>query len=167
MFIYPFLLIYTLPMIITTHTKQQEEHIRQRPQVGIGVLVIRNNTVLLGKRKNAHGNGYWAPPGGHLEFGETFQECAQREVLEETGMHITKIHQGPITNDIFYKEGKHYVSIFMIAYNTRETPRVIEPDKCDNWCWFAFDQLPSPLFLPLQQLTEKQNLKTLVNTYTL
>jgi 8-oxo-dGTP diphosphatase len=137
-----------------------------KPQVGIGVLIIRNSKVLLGKRKNAHGNGCWGPPGGHLEFAETFEECAQREVLEETGMHITQIFQGPTTNDIFYTEGKQYVSIFMIAYNTQETPCAIEPNKCECWQWFNFDKLPNPLFLPLQNLLEKQNLTSLIAQYT-
>jgi 8-oxo-dGTP diphosphatase len=154
--------MYTMSASITTPVTQTHKTIHQRPQVGIGVLIIRDNKVLLGKRKSAHGHGCWGPPGGHLEFAETFQECAQREVLEETGMHVTQIFQGPTTNDIFYNEGKQYVSIFMIAYNTREIPRVTEPDKCECWHWFAFDQLPNPLFLPLQNLLEKQSLTSLI-----
>ncbi len=43
----------------------------KRPLVGIAVLVINDNRVLLGKRKNAHGSGTWAFPGGHLEFNES------------------------------------------------------------------------------------------------
>jgi 8-oxo-dGTP diphosphatase len=43
---------------------------KQRPAVGIGVLVRHNGKILLGKRKGSHGRRTWAPPGGHLEFEE-------------------------------------------------------------------------------------------------
>ncbi len=52
-------------------------------KVGIGVIVYQDNNVLLGKRKNSHGHGQWALPGGHLEFGETPEQCTIREVKQE------------------------------------------------------------------------------------
>jgi 8-oxo-dGTP diphosphatase len=36
-----------------------------RPKVGVGVCIVKDNKVLLGKRKNSHGDGTWAFPGGH------------------------------------------------------------------------------------------------------
>lgn len=56
------------------------------PKVGVAVFVISDSKIVLGKRKNAHGQGAWASPGGHLEFGETLEACAKRELLEETGL---------------------------------------------------------------------------------
>lgn len=58
------------------------------PGLGVGVLVIENGRVLLGKRKGSHGAGTWSAPGGHLEYGESIENCAEREVLEETGLRI-------------------------------------------------------------------------------
>ncbi|MEK6901677.1 MAG: NUDIX domain-containing protein, partial [Nanoarchaeota archaeon] len=80
------------------------------PQVGVGVLIVKNNKVLLGKRKNAHGEGTWCPPGGHLEFGESFEDCARRETFEETGISIKNIRFITATNDIFSEE-KHYITL--------------------------------------------------------
>jgi 8-oxo-dGTP diphosphatase len=60
----------------------------ERPRVGIGVIILKNGRVLLGKRKSSHGTGTWHFPGGHLEFGESLEDCSRREVLEETGMKI-------------------------------------------------------------------------------
>lgn len=126
-----------------------------RPKVGIGVIIIKDNQILLGKRQNAHGAGYWAPPGGHLEFGESFEECAKREVLEETGLYIKNVIQGPITNDIFLGENKHYITIFMIAQYTQGEPQLLEPDKCEGWYWCDINNLPNPLFLSFDNLLKQ------------
>ena len=56
------------------------------PRIGVGCVVERNGLVLLGQRKGAHAEGFWAFPGGHLEFGETVEACARRELVEETGL---------------------------------------------------------------------------------
>lgn len=57
--------------------------------VGVGVFVVRDDkTFLMGKRQNAHGHDSWSVPGGWLEFGETWEDAAKREVLEETGLKI-------------------------------------------------------------------------------
>lgn len=55
-------------------------------KVGVGVLVVKGNKVLLGKRKNAHGADEYGGPGGHLEYGETIEQTALREIGEECGI---------------------------------------------------------------------------------
>ena len=127
---------------------------RNRPLVGVGVVVIQDNKVLLGKRKNAHGEGEWAFPGGHLEYGEQVETCARREVLEETGLHLTSCYAGPYTNTVFHSHQRHYITLIMIAESPEGQPVNREPDKCDHWQWFRWDDLPSPLFLPLKHLIQ-------------
>ncbi len=116
------------------------------PRIGVGVCVIKDGKVLLGKRLNAHGEGTWAFPGGHLEFGETVTECAVREVMEETGMRIGNIRRGPFSEDFFLEQGKHYITLVMIADWQAGEPVLREPHKCTQWAWFEWDQLPEPLF---------------------
>jgi 8-oxo-dGTP diphosphatase len=58
------------------------------PRVGIGAITIHEGRVLLVKRGAEPSRGLWAIPGGTLELGETMQECAAREILEETGITI-------------------------------------------------------------------------------
>ena len=130
----------------------------KRPLVGIAVIVLKGNRILLGKRKNSHGTGTWALPGGHLEFNESIEACAAREVLEETGIRIKNLRHGPHTNDIFKKEGKHYVTLFVVADHDSGTPVVKEPRKCEKWEWFEWPPDVQPLFLPLKNLL-KQNFK--------
>ncbi len=122
------------------------------PRVGVGVIVIRGGKVLLGMRKNSHGAGTWSLPGGHLEWGESVEQCAAREVFEETGIRITRPKLGPYTNDIFRPEGRHYITLYAIATESEGTEQVREPGKCAGWAWFPWDKLPAPLFLPLKNL---------------
>ena len=121
--------------------------------VGVGVIILRDGKVLLGERAGAHGAGTWALPGGHLEFGETVADCARREVLEETGLALHDIASAPYTSDVFAVEGRHYVTLFVTAQATGE-PTVLEPAKCLGWQWFHWEQLPKPLFAPLQTLRD-------------
>ena len=124
----------------------------KRPAVGIGVIVVRDGRVLIGKRKGSHGEGSWAFPGGHLEFRETWEQCAKREVLEETGIEIRNLRFGTATNDIFEKEDRHYITVFMVADYDSGTLEIKEPQKCEKWEWFSWDALPRPLFIPFQNL---------------
>lgn len=124
----------------------------KRPLIGVAVVVIREGRILLGKRKNAHGAGTWQLPGGHLEFNESIEACARREVFEETGLHVDDLVRGPYTNDIFEDEGKHYVTLFVIARRCDGEPVLKEPQKCDRWDWFSWNDLPAPKFLPLSSL---------------
>ena len=130
--------------------------ISNRPKVGVGVIIIKDNKVLLGKRKGSHGAGSWSFPGGHLEFNEEIEECAVREVREETGIEIKNIRRLTFTNDIFEKEKKHYVTLFVISDYASGKVKVMEPEKCEKWEWFEWDKLPKPLFIPIQNLL-KQN----------
>src|SRR3989344_844333 len=128
---------------------------QQFPKIGVGVLILKDNKVLLGKRISTHGKNTWAPPGGHLEFNEQIEECAIREVKEETNLEIKNLRIGPITNDIHKDEDKHYVTIFVISEYKSGNVKLMEPEKCEQWNWFEWSNLPQPLFLPLQNLIKQ------------
>ena len=55
------------------------------PKVAAGVLIVRDERVLLVKRAIEPGYGKWTFPGGHVDRGETVEEAALRETLEECG----------------------------------------------------------------------------------
>jgi len=97
----------------------------------------------MGKRKGSHGAGTWALPGGHLEFEESFEECARREVLEETGLNVDSLRFLTATNDVMQAERKHYITIFMVCCvaNDDAEPQILEPDKCESWEWVVWESM--------------------------
>ncbi|HUD06214.1 MAG TPA: NUDIX hydrolase [Candidatus Saccharimonadales bacterium] len=125
-------------------------------RIGIGVFIFKDGKFLMGRRKGSHGDGHWSIPGGHLEFGETFEDTASREVLEETGLEIRNVRFGAVTNDYFKDEGKHYVTIWVLSDWASGKEQLTEPDKFIEMQWRDFDNLPTPLFLPWQQLLSSQ-----------
>jgi 8-oxo-dGTP diphosphatase len=129
-------------------------------RVGIGVLVFKDGKILLSKRKGAHGAGEYAFPGGHLEYMESFAECARREVKEETGMEIDDIKFQFVGNVKDYAP-RHYVHIGLTSEWKSGEPKVMEPDKSESWDWYDLENLPEPLFAPcvlqIEVLKTKQN----------
>jgi 8-oxo-dGTP diphosphatase len=121
------------------------------PKVGVACFVWKDDKFLMGKRFGAHGEGTWSIPGGHLEFGESWEDAARREVLEETGMEITNLRFVAVTNDIFNFEQKHYITIWLAADWLANEPVITEPDKYVDQQWCDFGSLPSPLFEPCWQ----------------
>lgn len=113
-------------------------------RVGIGVMLVDGNNVLLGKRKGSHGAGQWAFPGGHLEYGESFEACARRELAEELGEGVKfgPLEVVSVINTTEYMP-KHYVDIGMVAAYQDGTPLIMEPDKCDGWHWVPVDEILS------------------------
>ncbi len=129
-------------------------------KIGIGVMIFKDGKVLLGKRNGSHGAGEHAFPGGHLEYLESFEECARRETREETGIEIKNIHFQFLTNVIKYAP-KHYVHIGLIADCESGEPQVLEPEKCESWSWYDLESLPTPMFemckLAFRALKENKN----------
>jgi 8-oxo-dGTP diphosphatase len=70
-------------------------------------------------REISYDTGTCARPGGHPNFGQSFETCARREVLEETGLHVKadNVRFLTATNDVMASELKHYVAIFMCFHS--------------------------------------------------
>ncbi|MBI2482041.1 MAG: NUDIX domain-containing protein [Candidatus Vogelbacteria bacterium] len=63
----------------------------KQTRVGVGVFIFKEGKFLMLKRANSHRSGSWSVPGGHLEYGESFENTAKREVLEEAGIKIKNL----------------------------------------------------------------------------
>jgi 8-oxo-dGTP diphosphatase len=129
----------------------------QNPQVGVAVIITKDDQVLLMKRKGPHGQGTWSTPGGHLDFGETPEQCAAREAKEEVGLDVVDIRFRAVTNDVFDITGRHYITIWMDGRTLPNDPIIAAEDEVAEIGWFAWGALPSPLFLPLENLLKENS----------
>ena len=71
-----------------------------RPIVGIGIVVIKDDTVLLVRRGKPPNIGSWTLPGGAQEVGETTEDAARRELLEETGLEVGPMYFAATVDNI-------------------------------------------------------------------
>lgn len=120
----------------------------ERPKVGLGVILVNSDgKVLVGKRKGSHAQKY-SIPGGHLDLGETFEQCAVREMKEETDLGIADPKVIAVTNNLetYKEEGKHYISVVVLVKEYSGELKLMEPEKCEEWLWVDPKNLPQPHF---------------------
>ena len=184
----------------TTATKKDTMALpgSQVVRVGVGVIVKdpsspldpRSARIFAGVRKNSHGAGKLALPGGHLEMYESFVDCAIREVKEECDLDLdaNSLRVGHVTNDPMPNEHKHYVTIFMIGeclpltddggsgggrdgdgghpMHHHQQPKTMEPHKCEGWNSYTWEDLKAiqqegKLFGPLHRVLDEEPPKVL------
>jgi 8-oxo-dGTP diphosphatase len=143
-----------------------------RPLVGVGVLITDSvnhpGRLLVGERLGSHGAKTFATPGGHLEFGEGWAECASREVKEETNLDLIDLEHVSTQNNVFAEVSKHYVTLFMHGrISPQSAPlQLMEPEKCREWIWISWADLKRKaasgeimVFPPLRSLLNDQKFK--------
>jgi 8-oxo-dGTP diphosphatase len=122
--------------------------------VSAGAMIFNDKGELfLAKRSQNCKNerGHWETPGGSVEFGETLKQATKREILEEYGIQIELIEQFPAADHLIPTEKQHWVATtFLARLKPGRTPRIMEPNKCDEIGWFKLDSLPQPLSLITQ-----------------
>jgi ADP-ribose pyrophosphatase YjhB (NUDIX family) len=121
---------------------------RAKFPVTVHLLFFREGQVLLLRRLNTgFEDGNYSVPAGHLDGGETVRMAAQREVLEETDVHIevediafaTVMHRK--SDDTLSGTGER-VDFFVHVNAWNGEPFNAEPDKCDELRWCDVDALP-------------------------
>ncbi|KAF5858658.1 Nudix hydrolase 15, mitochondrial [Aspergillus alliaceus] len=138
----------TLPeQALAENAKPKDEKFKGRfgvVRTGVNVLLFdEKGRFVMGIRKGSHGANTWGLPGGHIDLRESFEDCAIRELDEETGLAIVNIKFLTVTNDVFEEAGKHYTTNFLVAQAKYKYPSavVLEPKKCERWEWFTWKEV--------------------------
>jgi len=113
---------------------KDDRHYPSRPVVGVGVVIWREDKVLLVKRGAAPRKGEWGLPGGMQKLGETILAAAVREVREETGLDISPLGiitaLDAMTHDDENKLEFHY-TVIEVAAESREGEAKATDDATD------------------------------------
>ncbi|PDT37630.1 DNA mismatch repair protein MutT [Rhizobium sp. M10] len=115
------------------------------PGLGVGLVILRDDRILLYKRVNPPEAGYWNIVGGKVDHMEPAEEAARREAEEETGLKIGRIERIAVTEQIIAADRQHWMSILYLARDVEGEPQLTEPDKLSDFGWFALTDLPTPL----------------------
>lgn len=113
----------------------------KRPEVAVLAITVQDGQALLVQRKNPPDAGLWGFPGGRVEFGETLQDAATRELLEETGIAA---EAGPVIGHLEnIKEGFHYLLFGVLC--TKPTGRPVADDDALQAEWVDIEEIESGL----------------------
>lgn len=108
----------------------------------VDAVVLDEGQVLLIKRKNDPYAGYWALPGGYVDFNETAQAAAHRELEEETGLSaLSSVFVG-----LFDEPDRHPRQVVSAAYLVAAWEGELKAgDDAAEAAWFPVDALPDAL----------------------
>lgn len=135
----------------------------KNPGLTADIIVERENKILLIKRKHPPCQGYWALPGGFLEYGkETIEETGKRELYEETGLvvELKDLELLGIASEPKRDPRGHIVSPYFFAKKTNGELKA--GDDAENAKWFYLDNLP-PLAFDHAETIEKYKIWRIKN----
>jgi 8-oxo-dGTP diphosphatase len=125
----------------------------KKPQACVGVMIFKDDKVLLGKRCGKHAPGEYSFPGGRIEYKEGFEEAIKRETLEESGIKIKNIKFLNVANIDRYSYRQDILISFVAEWESGE-PQTFKDERIGEWDWYDFDDLPVPIFYPTQIVIE-------------
>lgn len=121
-------------------------------KIGCEIFIKKDDAILLGQRRNCYGEGDWALPGGHLEYGESLINGAKRELKEELGIDALDLDIITIAENI--KSDNHYIHISFILRDYVGEIQCMEPNLCYEWKFFNISDLPQNIFEPHKKILE-------------
>lgn len=125
---------------------------RYRIRAAVYLILVKDNKILLQRRFNTGWmDGKYTLVSGHLDRHETVSQAMVRETMEEAGIKINLTDLKPATVLHRKSPGQEYIDFFFVAKKWEGTPKITEPDKCDDLSWFPLDHLPNNLLAHIKE----------------
>ncbi len=118
-----------------------------RPRVRVGVLLVRDGQVLLVQHRR-DGNEYWLLPGGGLEWGESIQECAERECKEELGLEVEAGDLVAVAESLPPHARRHILHLALRGRIVGGEERLGVEPRLAAMQWHPLDTWPDLVFFP-------------------
>lgn len=119
------------------------------------LIFIKDGKVLLSRRfQTGYMDGHYSLPAGHVDEGETIEDCLIREVKEEVGIKLKK-KDIKLVHVLHRKENDIRLDFFYTSSVYLGEVKNMEPDKCDDLKWFRLEKLPSNILPYIKQGIEK------------
>lgn len=115
----------------------------RNPAVTVDAIIEKDNGIVLIQRGREPFKGMWALPGGHLDYGESLEKAAAREVMEETGLVVEACTQVKAYSEPGRDPRGHYVSM---VFAVKATGALKAGDDAAKIAVYSFDELPPLAF---------------------
>ena len=136
------------------------KHVRNQPLIMVGstVLVLNDRYQLLMMKRSD--NGSWGIPGGAMELGETTEETARRELLEETGLEVGELTLFGVFsgNELYYRypggEEVYNVSVVYTVDGIRGNVELLDGEHI-SFQYFELSKLPENVSPPIKPILRR------------
>lgn len=123
--------------------------------VAVGTLILDEaGKLFITKRGQGAGNdrGKWEIPGGAIEFGESREAAATREIKEENDIDIDVVEALHTSDHLLPEEGQHWITTTYICRYLGGEAKRMEPEKCEALGWFTIEEAKA---LDLSEITKR------------
>lgn len=108
---------------------------------GTAVFIVRpdDRFLLVRRAGDRPGAGEWSVPGGRVERGETWDDCARREAIEEVNIGLDTVHLLTITTAVGLTQG--WLTVWGTSFRSTAPPAVMLNDEADDYEWVTCGEL--------------------------